>query len=341
MPCWEWDSLGLITWRKFLLALGFVVSDRIGAVDSAWDSTTSASVNIQSLAGEFKAAYRIKQSTAETIGKVPVHCLYHRSGCTWQGPLSDCLNHCPGCPFGNSPVVCNRCGIQIVHRQVLEHAQTCPGVQAQHPAEGSQLAGVASAADQSLNSESSGNSNSQAPVSQTLMPGPVSNLKSQVLLKCQRLYYPYQAQQAQVYAQPLVPSQSHPQPQSQVQPQPQPLAHGQPPGQQQLLLQRQTHTPAFATTQPSNAQIQPTLPPPSQLPSQVQPSQLVTLSITQPDSQPAHYPSQPFMQAVAQVPPNQLSLAPMPQPAVQPMINSSLQHQPSTALRFCLRLFLQ
>lgn len=43
----------------------------------------------------------------------------------WQGPLSDSTTHSSGCAFGNSPVVCNRCGIQIVHRQVQEHAQTC------------------------------------------------------------------------------------------------------------------------------------------------------------------------------------------------------------------------
>lgn len=66
------------------------------------------------------------KTLAETIGKVAVHCLYHRSGCTWQGSLSECISHCSGCAFGSSPVVCNRCGIQIVHRQVQEHAQTCP-----------------------------------------------------------------------------------------------------------------------------------------------------------------------------------------------------------------------
>ena len=66
------------------------------------------------------------KTLAETIGKIAVHCLYHRSGCTWQGPLSDCVTHCSGCAFGNSPVLCNRCGIQLVHRQVQEHAQTCP-----------------------------------------------------------------------------------------------------------------------------------------------------------------------------------------------------------------------
>ncbi|KAI4383880.1 hypothetical protein MLD38_009672 [Melastoma candidum] len=71
MPCWEWDSLGLITWRKFLLALGFVVSDRIGAVDSAWDSTTSASVNIQSLAGDSRACpydgYLVTESDSKPL----------------------------------------------------------------------------------------------------------------------------------------------------------------------------------------------------------------------------------------------------------------------------------
>ncbi|MCE3216780.1 hypothetical protein HAX54_008010 [Datura stramonium] len=62
------------------------------------------------------------KTLAESIGRVKVRCLYHRSGCTWEGPLSDCNSHCSGCSFGNSPVICNRCGVQIVHRQVHEHA---------------------------------------------------------------------------------------------------------------------------------------------------------------------------------------------------------------------------
>ncbi|KAF9665573.1 hypothetical protein SADUNF_Sadunf16G0137100 [Salix dunnii] len=79
------------------------------------------------------------KTLAETIGKITVHCLYHRSGCPWQGTLSDCTSHCSGCAFGNSPVVCNRCGTQIVHRKVQEHAQNCSGVQPQpQPAEGAQ-----------------------------------------------------------------------------------------------------------------------------------------------------------------------------------------------------------
>ncbi|KAL5580859.1 hypothetical protein UlMin_013301 [Ulmus minor] len=71
------------------------------------------------------------KSLAETVGKIAVHCLYHRSGCSWQGPLSECTSHCSSCAFGNSPVVCNRCGVQILHNQVQEHAQSCPGVQPQ------------------------------------------------------------------------------------------------------------------------------------------------------------------------------------------------------------------
>ncbi|XP_065045409.1 chromatin modification-related protein eaf-1-like isoform X1 [Musa acuminata AAA Group] len=71
------------------------------------------------------------KALAETIGKVAVYCLYCRSGCQWQGTLSECIAHCTGCAFGNSPVVCNRCGIQIIHRQVQEHTQICPGLQPQ------------------------------------------------------------------------------------------------------------------------------------------------------------------------------------------------------------------
>ncbi|EMS46375.1 hypothetical protein TRIUR3_25807 [Triticum urartu] len=71
------------------------------------------------------------KSLAETIGKVTVQCLYNKSGCQWQGNLSECNTHGTACAYGNSPVVCNRCGTQIVHRQVQEHAQLCPGVQPQ------------------------------------------------------------------------------------------------------------------------------------------------------------------------------------------------------------------
>ncbi|WOL16531.1 chromatin modification-related protein eaf-1-like isoform X2 [Canna indica] len=80
------------------------------------------------------------KALAETIGKVAVHCLYHRSGCQWQGTLSECITHCTSCTFGNSPVVCNRCGTQIIHRQVQEHTQICPGLQPQaQQADGGQV----------------------------------------------------------------------------------------------------------------------------------------------------------------------------------------------------------
>ncbi|CAL5053733.1 unnamed protein product [Urochloa decumbens] len=71
------------------------------------------------------------KTLAETIGKVTVHCLYHKSGCQWHGTLSACIVHGTTCAYGNSPVICNRCGTQIVHRQVQEHAQLCHGVQSQ------------------------------------------------------------------------------------------------------------------------------------------------------------------------------------------------------------------
>ena len=68
----------------------------------------------------------LNKSLAESIGKVAVHCLYNKSGCQWQGNLSESITHGTACAYGNSPVVCNRCGTQIVHRQVQEHAQLCP-----------------------------------------------------------------------------------------------------------------------------------------------------------------------------------------------------------------------
>ncbi|XXG71715.1 hypothetical protein AAC387_Pa07g0979 [Persea americana] len=76
-----------------------------------------------------KPVTEANKALAETIGRIAVNCLYHRSGCAWQGTLSETTAHCAGCAFGNSPVVCNRCGTQIVHRQVQEHAQICPGEQ--------------------------------------------------------------------------------------------------------------------------------------------------------------------------------------------------------------------
>ncbi|KAL9228692.1 hypothetical protein vseg_004245 [Gypsophila vaccaria] len=69
------------------------------------------------------------KTLADTIGKIQVHCLYYRSGCTWQGSLSDCTNHVSKCAFGESAVICSRCGIQLKHRQAQEHAENGCGVQ--------------------------------------------------------------------------------------------------------------------------------------------------------------------------------------------------------------------
>ncbi|ONI00047.1 hypothetical protein PRUPE_6G064800 [Prunus persica] len=156
------------------------------------------------------------KSLAETIGKIAVHCLYHRSGCTWQGPLSDCTSHCSGCAFGNSPVVCNRCGIQIVHRQVQEHAQNCPGVQPQaQQVEGAldtSASGTSATADQTQAATQSGLATSQAQVSQTTSvtaPGPDPNQKAnsssqavvQAAVPSAEQWYQHQQQYQQYYQQ--------------------------------------------------------------------------------------------------------------------------------------------
>ncbi|KAI3772262.1 hypothetical protein L6452_03444 [Arctium lappa] len=67
----------------------------------------------------------INRTLADAIGKIVVRCLYHRSGCMWQGPLSECVVHRSGCAFGDSQVMCMKCQIQIAHRQAEEHAQIC------------------------------------------------------------------------------------------------------------------------------------------------------------------------------------------------------------------------
>ncbi|KAH9300925.1 hypothetical protein KI387_012508, partial [Taxus chinensis] len=70
-----------------------------------------------------KALQEANPVLADAIGRVTVHCLYHKSGCTWQGPLSESIAHGNGYQYGSSPVVCNRCGTQFVHRQGQEHGR--------------------------------------------------------------------------------------------------------------------------------------------------------------------------------------------------------------------------
>ncbi|XVE59358.1 hypothetical protein DITRI_Ditri05aG0040100 [Diplodiscus trichospermus] len=158
------------------------------------------------------------KTLAETIGKITVHCLYHRSGCTWQGPLSECTTHCSGCAFGNSPVVCNRCGIQIVHRQVQEHAQNCPSVQPQsQQAEGGKetaATGTTATADQTQLAPQAGIATSQVQASQTTAsstpaqdpnqqanPNFQSQAVSQAVVVTSEPWYQQQQQQYQQYYQ--------------------------------------------------------------------------------------------------------------------------------------------
>ncbi|KAM5583429.1 hypothetical protein ABKV19_003366 [Rosa sericea] len=302
------------------------------------------------------------KALAETIGKIAVHCLYHRSGCTWQGPLSDCTSHCSGCAFGNSPVVCNRCGIQIVHRQVQEHAQSCPGVQPQaQQAEGvpdTSASGTAATANQNQAATQTGTVTSQTQASQTAsatIPGADLNSQAQAVVQAAaptadqwyqqqyQQYYqqypgydPYQQQYQQYYpyqqpaiAQPQQPLQANP-PYGTVQPQPQ--AYLQPP----LLPQSQPQP----QTQPSQSQAQPqpqVQPPIMQAPmaahTQNQTSvnqQLQLQPATAPHSQ-MQAQTYPSAHGQAQLPPQAYFQAQMPQyqqPQVQQLTQSQLQQNP-------------
>ncbi|WVZ68152.1 hypothetical protein U9M48_017128 [Paspalum notatum var. saurae] len=110
------------------------------------------------------------KSLADTIGKVTVHCLYNKSGCPWQGTLSACITHGTSCAYGNSPVVCNRCGIQIVHRQVQEHAQLCPGLQSQTQQADGNLVQPSAGTTQAVAQDSSLASVGSAPAPATTLP---------------------------------------------------------------------------------------------------------------------------------------------------------------------------
>ncbi|CAN7114763.1 unnamed protein product [Brassica rapa subsp. narinosa] len=68
---------------------------------------------------------------ADTIGKTVVYCLYQNSGCTWLGSLSASSLHDLRCAFGNSLVMCTRCGVKTSHLQWQEHVEVCPEMQVQ------------------------------------------------------------------------------------------------------------------------------------------------------------------------------------------------------------------
>ncbi|XP_026454830.1 trithorax group protein osa-like [Papaver somniferum] len=291
------------------------------------------------------------KALAETIEKIAVHCLYHRSGCTWQGSLSECTAHCAGCTFGNSPVVCNRCGTQIVHRQVQEHAQSCPGVQpqpqqpdsAQDATAASTVVAIAQqnqmASQQNQAATKAGIPASQAQSTQvaaTVAPASGQD-QSKVTTSTQpqaavtsaptpEQWYQQQQQHYQQYYQNYpgydpyqqqyqhyVPyQQAHPATvQGQQQPQPQPQVRPQAQSQQPQL-QSQSQPQVHPQMQQMS----------SRPPIQGQPhSQLYPQARPQPQAHPVQLQPQPYMQQRPQVPHSQLQL-PQSQPLSQPIPQS-------------------
>ncbi|KAK9279891.1 hypothetical protein L1049_013574 [Liquidambar formosana] len=267
------------------------------------------------------------KTLAETIGKIAVHCLYHRSGCTWQGPLSDCTSHCSGCAFGNSPVVCNRCGIQIVHRQVQEHAQNCPGVQPQaQQGEGVQdtaATGTAATADQTQAAIQAGTTTTQAQTSQTTAvitavqdPNQQANsipqgpAVAQAAVPTPEQWYQQQQQQYQQYYQQYPGYDPYQQHYQQYYPYQQQAAQQY---QQQHVQAQTAHVPG---QHPPQAYMQPQPQP------QLQPQPQV-----QPQAQ-AHVQPQAQSQAQAQPQP-QPQLQPHAQPQLHPQVQAptAAQHQ--------------
>ncbi|XP_065877563.1 uncharacterized protein [Euphorbia lathyris] len=288
------------------------------------------------------------KALAETIGLITVHCLYHRSGCTWEGPLSECTSHCSGCSFGNSAVVCNRCGVQIVHRQVQEHAQNCPVVQTQAHGEGTQEAaatGTTAAGENTQAATHVGTSVTQAQPSQIMassvhghdqnqQANPTTQSQSSVQAavptaeqwyqQYQQYYQQYpgydpyqqQYQQYNPYQQPS--ASQHPQSQAYMQPaaaQPQPQVQSQAPLQTQpqshLHMQQPGTQPQSQSQVNSQQQTHSTTQPQSQIQSQTHLAPLGQQHLQAP-TQPLTHPVQP---------PVQVHMPPYQQP------QSQMQHQ--------------
>ncbi|KAL9238727.1 hypothetical protein vseg_013111 [Gypsophila vaccaria] len=283
------------------------------------------------------------KTLADTIGKIQVHCLYYRTGCTWQGSLYDSTTHGPTCSFGESAVLCNKCGIQLKHRQVQEHAQSCSGTQLQVQQSGgvqdSTSTGATSAPGQTQTAIQTGVSSSQAQTSQastsivasqvvnptanpavqpqaaqaaTLTPEQLYQQQQQYQQQYQQYYQqypgydPYQ-QNYQYYYQYPQAAQQYPQ---QQQTQAYPQAYGQPQPQTQVYGQAQTQ-PIVQGQQQVQPQTQPIVQGQQQVQPQV-PSQGAQPSV-QPQAQPAvnaqpQVPSagqaQPQMQGQGQAPPS-------------------------------------
>ncbi|XP_063939222.1 uncharacterized protein LOC108197876 isoform X1 [Daucus carota subsp. sativus] len=225
------------------------------------------------------------KALAERIGKTPVHCLFHRSGCSWQGTLSECTSHRSDCAFGYSPVVCNRCGMLLLHRQVQNHAQICAGAKShlQQTAQNSKDAATAVAVNTANSGQASSQPvahTSQAAVPQITMAPPTTQEANPYVqaiassagmtaeqwqqyqqyyqqypgcVPYQQYYYPYQQpaqpvhQQAPYAGQPQV----YPQPLTGMQGhhQPLPQVQGQGPAQTQRQPQGQPQAHSFVQNQ--------------------------------------------------------------------------------------------
>ncbi|XP_074268037.1 uncharacterized protein LOC141591556 [Silene latifolia] len=287
------------------------------------------------------------KTLAETIGKIQVHCLYYRTGCTWQGSLSDSTAHCSTCAFGESAVLCNRCGIQLKHRQVQEHAQNCSGAQTQVQQPGgiqdNTSAGSAAAPDQTQ----TGGPTSQAQVSQALTsvvstqdasqtanpatqpqaatastptPEQLYQQQQQQYQQQYQQYYqqypgydPYQQNYQYYYQYPQAAQQN---PQAYGQPQPQ--GYGQ--AQTQPVVQAQQQVQPQVLSQGAQ--------PPSQ--SAVNPQAQVSYGGQAQPQMPAQGQAQPQMPAQGQAPPSHANPYNQPQPYAQPQPQPQPQTQPYT-----------
>ncbi|KAL8027165.1 hypothetical protein ABFX02_14G077600 [Erythranthe guttata] len=290
------------------------------------------------------------KALAETISKIKVYCRFHRSGCTWHGYITEGASHCSGCSFGNSPVVCNKCQIQIPHRQVVEHAKNCPAADKTTAGVNQIVAQPAGPPSQAQNAPVV---NAPVPVQNPNLQ--VNNVHSQVApvsaptpeqwyhQQYQQYYQQYMGYDP--YQQQYYSYQQYQQPQSHVYPQPQ---QPPPPSQQPLPPQQQQPVPQ-APQAHGQAQSQPPQAPPQvQGPPQGQaqahaPNYQVPQQQTQPPTRPQtqvplqtpppppHSQPLPFAQAMGMRPVQNPQVPQYQQPHVQmhhPQMQSQMQLQP-------------
>ncbi|KAG8368881.1 hypothetical protein BUALT_Bualt15G0092700 [Buddleja alternifolia] len=275
------------------------------------------------------------KALADNIGKVKVHCLYFRSGCAWEGSLSDCTSHCSECSFGNSPVICNRCGIQIVHRQVHDHALTCPGVyEGQQAVTKSGTTSSTATADANQTVAQSGAALSQTVhnlqnVSATPLPGQNPTVQSNAISQAPVVASIATATPEQWYQQQY---QQYYQQYPGYDPYQQPSQQYYPPLQQQPFQQYQQHPlPVQGQNQSHAPQPQPQPNPVSQTPQQphVQPQ-------AQGQAQPQLQPQMqllPQAQPQLQVPPQGQAAVHAPTQATVPSFQVNPQQQPHPPMR--------